>query len=112
VLVGAHNAQAMVAPITRIHITRWLRPLAGVTCKACSDKSDLVSKVREVIHLPELPLTEYMKGVDKDGMPMGDMNSGEGMPLGPDGKPDINALLERLKNIPGMDNMKARSTQH
>ena len=64
---------------------------AGVECKACSDKGDLVAKVRESIHLPA-------KAKDE---PKG----------GPGGKDaDLQDILSRLKGMPGMENMNVRNS--
>jgi hypothetical protein len=62
-------------------------------CKACTEKEDFVRLADDVIHLPELPLGAPGKQAG------GDSGSSEG-----GGKvPNLQELMAKLKNIPGMD---------
>ena len=67
-----------------------------MTCKACTDKADLVAKVRESIHMPEKAAEEPKASAGKWG------------PGGNGKEPDLEEILSRLKGMPGMENMNVR----
>lgn len=85
-----------------IHGTPWVdsAPIArtGEKCRACTDKADYIARVREVIHLPEIPILEVAgNSADRESASKSD-----------DKQPDLDDLLRKLKDMPGMEGAKAR----
>jgi hypothetical protein len=68
----------------------------GVECTACAEKADLVARVREVIHYPEEPFDSPFRKIGLDAKDGGK-------------SPDLDEILSRLKNLPGMKNIKVGS---
>lgn len=80
---------------------------AGVECTACAEKADLVSRVRETIHMPVIA-GDGSAGSDE---PAGG-TAGGGGPGGGNMDPELQRILNELKSAPGLQNMKVRHTRH